>query len=74
MIIYNFGGCFVAGADTEGPWFLSDILVNIRKSGEDSTLGVIKEVFQVSFLLTLRYTSPFIVVRLRIVISCFLNI
>ncbi|XVF39134.1 hypothetical protein PTKIN_Ptkin01aG0011300 [Pterospermum kingtungense] len=33
----------VIGADSEGPWFLPDILVNVRKSG-DETLGVIQEV------------------------------
>ncbi|KAK8572245.1 hypothetical protein V6N13_047857 [Hibiscus sabdariffa] len=34
----------VIGADSEGPWFMPDILVNVRKSG-DETLGVIQEVF-----------------------------
>ncbi|XP_039062437.1 putative transcription elongation factor SPT5 homolog 1 isoform X2 [Hibiscus syriacus] len=34
----------VIGADTEGPWFMPDILVNVRKSG-DETLGIIQEVF-----------------------------
>ncbi|XP_022773329.1 putative transcription elongation factor SPT5 homolog 1 [Durio zibethinus] len=33
----------VIGADNEGPWFMPDILVNVRKSG-DETLGVIQEV------------------------------
>ncbi|XVF64412.1 hypothetical protein PTKIN_Ptkin09bG0167100 [Pterospermum kingtungense] len=33
----------VIGADNEGPWFIPDILVNVRKSG-DETLGVIQEV------------------------------
>ncbi|XWS23610.1 hypothetical protein CRYUN_Cryun28dG0029600 [Craigia yunnanensis] len=33
----------VIGADSEGPWFIPDILVNVRKSG-DETLGVIQEV------------------------------
>ncbi|GMJ12414.1 global transcription factor group A2 [Hibiscus trionum] len=33
----------VIGADSEGPWFMPDILVNVRKSG-DETLGVIQEV------------------------------
>ncbi|XVF44338.1 hypothetical protein PTKIN_Ptkin02bG0112600 [Pterospermum kingtungense] len=32
-----------SSADSEGPWFLPDILVNVRKSG-DETLGVIQEV------------------------------
>ncbi|XP_022749366.1 putative transcription elongation factor SPT5 homolog 1 [Durio zibethinus] len=32
----------VIGADNEGPWFMLDILVNVRKSG-DETLGVIRE-------------------------------
>lgn len=32
------------GADNEGPWFMPDILVNVRKSGEDSVLGVIRDV------------------------------
>ncbi|KAL0438186.1 UNVERIFIED_CONTAM: putative transcription elongation factor SPT51 [Sesamum latifolium] len=34
----------VVGSDNEGPWFLPDILVNVRRSGEDSSLGVIREV------------------------------
>ncbi|XVF37098.1 hypothetical protein REPUB_Repub19eG0116200 [Reevesia pubescens] len=33
----------VIGSDSEGPWFMPDILVNVRKSG-DETLGVIQEV------------------------------
>ncbi|OMP05418.1 hypothetical protein COLO4_08860 [Corchorus olitorius] len=33
----------VIGADNEGPWFMPDILVNVRKSG-DETLGVVQEV------------------------------
>lgn len=32
------------GADNEGPWFMPDILVNVRKSGEDSVLGVVRDV------------------------------
>lgn len=43
--------CFVAGGDNEGPWLLPDILVNVRRPGEDSTLGVIREVLPVSILL-----------------------
>ncbi|KAK6938324.1 KOW protein [Dillenia turbinata] len=31
------------GGESEGPWLLPDILVNVRKSGEDS-VGVIREV------------------------------
>ncbi|KAJ0085327.1 hypothetical protein Patl1_08157 [Pistacia atlantica] len=34
----------VIGSDNEGPWFMPDILVNVRKSGEDSGMGVIREV------------------------------
>ncbi|PON99698.1 Transcription elongation factor [Trema orientale] len=34
----------VIGGDAEGPWFIPDILVNIRRSGEDSIVGVIREV------------------------------
>ncbi|KAL8485314.1 hypothetical protein ACS0TY_027567 [Phlomoides rotata] len=34
----------VVGADNEGPWFLPDILVNVRRPGDDSSLGVIKDV------------------------------
>ncbi|KAK4490177.1 hypothetical protein RD792_000834 [Penstemon davidsonii] len=34
----------VVGADNEGPWLLPDILVNVRRSGEDSAVGVVKEV------------------------------
>ncbi|KAH7567993.1 hypothetical protein JRO89_XS07G0209300 [Xanthoceras sorbifolium] len=33
----------VIGSDNEGPWFMPDILVNVRRSGEDS-VGVIREV------------------------------
>ncbi|XP_057973026.1 putative transcription elongation factor SPT5 homolog 1 [Malania oleifera] len=32
------------GGDNEGPWLLPDILVNVRRSGEDTVLGVIREV------------------------------
>ncbi|GER47850.1 transcription elongation factor SPT5 [Striga asiatica] len=34
----------VVGGDNEGPWFLPEILVNVRRAGEDSSLGVIKDV------------------------------
>ncbi|KAK6114992.1 hypothetical protein DH2020_007261 [Rehmannia glutinosa] len=34
----------VVGADNEGPWLLPDILVSVRRSGEESSTGVIKEV------------------------------
>ncbi|KAK9071293.1 hypothetical protein SSX86_009861 [Deinandra increscens subsp. villosa] len=34
----------VVGGDHDGPWFLPDILVNVRRSGEDASLGVIREV------------------------------
>ncbi|XP_042067264.1 putative transcription elongation factor SPT5 homolog 1 isoform X1 [Salvia splendens] len=34
----------VVGADSEGPWFLPDILVNVRRPGDDTTPGVIREV------------------------------
>ncbi|KAL6525005.1 hypothetical protein OROMI_030598 [Orobanche minor] len=34
----------VVGGDNEGPWYLPDILVNVRRSGDDGSLGVIKEV------------------------------
>lgn len=37
----------VAGADNEGPWFLPDILVNIRRPGDDAVVGVIKDVLPV---------------------------
>ncbi|KAK1436441.1 hypothetical protein QVD17_02221 [Tagetes erecta] len=32
------------GGDNDGPWFLPDILVNVRRSGEDASVGVIREV------------------------------
>ncbi|KAI7754771.1 hypothetical protein M8C21_033839, partial [Ambrosia artemisiifolia] len=32
------------GGDHDGPWFLPDILVNVRRPGEDASLGVIREV------------------------------
>ncbi|XP_073138933.1 putative transcription elongation factor SPT5 homolog 1 [Henckelia pumila] len=34
----------VVGADNEGPWFLPDILVNIRRPGDDAVVGVIRDV------------------------------
>ncbi|XP_044511668.1 putative transcription elongation factor SPT5 homolog 1 isoform X2 [Mangifera indica] len=34
----------VIGSDNEGPWFMPDILVNVRKSGEETEMGVIREV------------------------------
>lgn len=34
----------VVGGDNEGPWFLPDILVNVRRSSEDIAVGVIREV------------------------------
>ncbi|XP_044475671.1 putative transcription elongation factor SPT5 homolog 1 isoform X2 [Mangifera indica] len=34
----------VIGSDNEGPWLMPDILVNVRKLGEDSGMGVIREV------------------------------
>ncbi|KAF7827360.1 putative transcription elongation factor SPT5-like protein 1 [Senna tora] len=34
----------VIGGDSEGPWFMPDILVNVRRAGEDSVVGVIREV------------------------------
>ncbi|KAK9271116.1 hypothetical protein L1049_026705 [Liquidambar formosana] len=32
------------GVDNEGPWFMPDILVNLRRAGEDTAMGVIREV------------------------------
>jgi hypothetical protein len=37
---------FVVGGDTEGPWFMPDILVNVHRAGDES-VGVIKEVLPV---------------------------
>ncbi|KAL4581502.1 hypothetical protein LXL04_006023 [Taraxacum kok-saghyz] len=34
----------VGGGDNDGPWFLPDILVTVRRSGEDAAVGVIREV------------------------------
>ncbi|GJT46690.1 putative transcription elongation factor SPT5 homolog 1 [Tanacetum coccineum] len=34
----------VLGGDNDGPWFLPNILVNVRRSGDDAALGVIREV------------------------------
>lgn len=39
----------MAGGEQEGPWFMPDILVHIRRPGEENTLGVIREVLPVSF-------------------------
>ncbi|GAA0147810.1 hypothetical protein LIER_36587 [Lithospermum erythrorhizon] len=33
----------VVGGESEGPWVLPDILVNVRRSGDDIVLGVVKE-------------------------------
>jgi transcription elongation factor SPT5 len=33
----------VLGGDTEGPWFMPDILVNVHRAGDES-VGIIKEV------------------------------
>nr|GEW88219.1 putative transcription elongation factor SPT5 homolog 1 [Tanacetum cinerariifolium] len=38
------GGLCIVGGDTDGPWFLPNILVNVRRSGDDAALGVIREV------------------------------
>ncbi|OVA13256.1 Transcription elongation factor Spt5 [Macleaya cordata] len=32
------------GGDGDGPWFIPDILVNLRKSGEDPVIGVVRDV------------------------------
>ncbi|XP_071923789.1 putative transcription elongation factor SPT5 homolog 1 isoform X1 [Coffea arabica] len=34
----------VVGGDNEGPWLLPDILVNVRRPGEDGDIGVVREV------------------------------
>lgn len=34
----------------EGNWFVPDILVNVRRSGEEPCIGVVKEVLLVSML------------------------
>nr|XP_023877084.1 putative transcription elongation factor SPT5 homolog 1 isoform X2 [Quercus suber] len=34
----------VIGGDNEGPYFMPDILVNVRRSGEDSVVGIVREV------------------------------
>ncbi|CAL5384561.1 unnamed protein product [Camellia sinensis] len=34
----------VVGGDNEGLWVLPDILVNVRRSGDDSAIGVVREV------------------------------
>uniref|UniRef100_M1CBH2 Suppressor of ty n=1 Tax=Solanum tuberosum TaxID=4113 RepID=M1CBH2_SOLTU len=34
----------IGGGDTEGPWLLPDILVNVRKSNDDTVIGVVHEV------------------------------
>lgn len=46
----NLWNCYITGGDNEGPWFLPDILVNVRRPGDDSTPGVIREVLPVSIL------------------------
>lgn len=34
----------VVGGDNEGPWLLPEILVNVRRPGEDGDIGVVREV------------------------------
>ncbi|KDP43057.1 hypothetical protein JCGZ_25243 [Jatropha curcas] len=34
----------VIGGEHEGPWFMPDISVNVRKAGDESSVGVIREV------------------------------
>ncbi|XP_022939549.1 putative transcription elongation factor SPT5 homolog 1 isoform X1 [Cucurbita moschata] len=34
----------VIGGDSEGPWYMPDILVNVRRSGDELVKGVIREV------------------------------
>ncbi|EEF36249.1 suppressor of ty, putative [Ricinus communis] len=34
----------VIGGDNEGPWYMPDILVNVRKAADDSAIGVIRDV------------------------------
>ncbi|KAL5560448.1 hypothetical protein UlMin_036659 [Ulmus minor] len=34
----------VIGGENEGPWFVPDVLVNVRRSGEESVTGVVREV------------------------------
>lgn len=34
----------VVGSENEGPWLLPDILVNLRKPGDDGSVGVIRDV------------------------------
>lgn len=51
---WNCEIAFFTGADNEGPWFLPDILVNVRRPGDDSALGVIRDVLPVSVLLSLQ--------------------
>lgn len=48
---HNLWKCLISGGDGEGPWFLPDILVNVRRPGDDPTPGVIREMLPVSILL-----------------------
>ncbi|KAL8543679.1 hypothetical protein ACS0TY_004299 [Phlomoides rotata] len=43
-LLGNLYAYFVLGAENEGPWLLPDILVNVHRSGEDSSAAVIREV------------------------------
>ena len=40
-----------AGGDNDGPWFLPDILVTVRRSGDDAVVGVIREMLLVCICL-----------------------
>lgn len=45
---HNLWKCLISGGDGEGPWFLPDILVNVRRPGDDTSPGVIREMLPVS--------------------------
>lgn len=37
----------MAGGDHEGPWILPNILVNVRRSADGTSLGVVRELLPV---------------------------
>lgn len=56
----------MAGGDTEGPWYMPDILVNYRRSGDDPIMGVIREVLPVRVCKSFSHYLVFIYFELHI--------
>lgn len=50
IMLSQFMEVLYSGGDGEGPWFLPDILVNVRRPGDDTSPGVIREMLPVYIL------------------------